>query len=368
MAGEQSYDKARGYQKENQLAAGRQSALQALMSGDTQGAMAQALGAGDTQGATAISNYVNQTATRDYQNRSLAETSRHNQASEKNAADNQDSVKILPLGGGIVDRSGKVLREPGLPGSGANDTSTEIAARQLISGDMSGLKNRGRGAQGAQEINAIRNKAAEILTLEHGMNPADAATHISSKVQQFNASGIGQNAEARTGATREANLNIILKATEAAIPAALEASAAVARTGWVPINQIIQKGQIAASSPELRKFGMANLQLAEHWARAMNPTGVMRESDRDKALEFLNTADSPSTYASLVGQLRTQITRERDAIKSGLSHNPLPPGEIKDPAIQGQSSNFGGNVVGASAAPATVPQATSTGVQWRVVQ
>jgi hypothetical protein len=69
-----------------------------------------------------------------------------------------------------------------------------------------------------------------------------------------------------------------------------------------------------ASNPELRQFGMANLQLAEHWARAMNPTGVMRESDRDMALHFLSLADSKETYKQAVMQLKTQITRERDAI------------------------------------------------------
>jgi hypothetical protein len=143
-------------------------------------------------------------------------------------------------------------------------------------------------------------------------------------MQKFKASGIYQNTESRTGASREANLNIILKAADAAIPAALEASEKVARTGWVPLNQIIQKGQVMASNPELRQFGMANLQLAEHWARAMNPTGVMRESDRDMALHFLSLADSKDTYKQAVMQLKTQITRERDAIRSATPGHETP--------------------------------------------
>ncbi len=204
------------------------------------------------------------------------------------------------------------------PAGGAGELSSDalaIKAHQWNKGDYEGAtKNVGRGAQGDATLKAIANKAAELLVAE-GKSPEEAAAAVSANMQKFKAAGVGQNTEARTSASREANLNLILKATDAAIPAALEQSEKVSRTGWVPINQIIQKGQVIASDPELRKFGMANLQLAEHWARAMNPTGVMRESDRDLALNFLSTADSKDTYKQVVGQLKTQITRERDAIR-----------------------------------------------------
>lgn len=201
-------------------------------------------------------------------------------------------------------------------GTGMSDLAIDIKARQMANGDLSGLTNVGRGAQGGQTLERIANRAAEIRVQENGETPQEAAQNMSKALQEFKAAGIGKNAEARTAATREANLNLILKAADAAIPAALEASEKVDRTGWVPINKIIQKGQVIASTPELKEFGMANLQLAEHWARAMNPTGVMRESDRDKALEFLSTADSKETYKRVVMQLQKQITRERDSIHS----------------------------------------------------
>lgn len=202
--------------------------------------------------------------------------------------------------------------------------SLEILARREIGGDFSGRKNLGRGAQGAADLKAITNKSSEILTNEMGMSPTDAAGHLLKKQQEYNAQGQGLNSEARTTGVREANLNLILKAADAAIPAALEASDKVSRTGWVPLNKIIQGGQVATSDPALKSFGMANLQLAEHWARAMNPTGVMRESDRDKALSFLSTADSKETYKTAVNQLRTQIERERDAVKSSRGMSDLP--------------------------------------------
>ncbi len=234
--------------------------------------------------------------------------------------------RIVAPGEAIVDiGSGKETyrNAPAGGAGGLTPEALEIRARQWNKGDYEGAtKNVGRGAQGSATLEAISNKAAELLT-NSGMTPEDAAAHVSGNMQKFKASGIGQNAEARTSATREANLNLILKATDAAIPAALEQSEKVARTGWVPLNQVIQKGEVIASDPELRKFGMANLQLAEHWARAMNPTGVMRESDRDKALSFLSTADSKDTYKQVVMQLKTQITRERDAIRGTSAKTPV---------------------------------------------
>jgi hypothetical protein len=198
---------------------------------------------------------------------------------------------------------------------GLSPDALAIKAHQWNQGDYEGAtKNVGRGAQGSATLEAIANKAAEMLIAE-GKTPEEAAAATSQSMQKFKAAGIYQNTESRTGASREANLNIILKAADAAIPAALEASDKVSRTGFVPLNKVIQAGKIATSDPDLRAFGMANLQLAEHWARAMNPTGVMRESDRDMALHFLSLADTKDTYKSSVMQLKTQITRERDAIR-----------------------------------------------------
>ncbi len=191
-----------------------------------------------------------------------------------------------------------------------------------LAGDYSWKQNLGRGAQSGANIIAVENAVAQRMRAM-GVKPEDLAR----KIQEFRAQGMGLGAEARTGGNRLANLNIVIEATDAAIPAALEASEAVARTGWVPINKIIQKGQVIASNPELKEFGMANLQLAEHWARAMNPTGVMRESDRDMALSFLSTADSKETYKRAVMQLRKQIEREREGVlkaRSGHKAEPKP--------------------------------------------
>jgi len=194
----------------------------------------------------------------------------------------------------------------------APDAIQAAAENYLQSGKLP--PNMGRGTQGNADRNAILNAVSELADAR-GINQAE----LPQKWQEFRAKGIGKSTAERVKANREENLDIILRATEAAIPAALAASKALPRNDFVPLNKIIQNGQINTSNPKLVEFGMANLQLAEHWARAMNPTGVMRESDREKALSFLSTAYGNDTYAAAVRQLETQIKREKAAVREGKS-------------------------------------------------
>jgi hypothetical protein len=207
-------------------------------------------------------------------------------------------------------------------------------------GQMIGKENQERQARGeapmtAQEEIEFTQKAhpprsaagMSVEAFKREFRDKNGRDPTGTEIQDFNARQAEVSSAARTKGGREANLDIILRVTDSAIPAALDASEKVPRGKWVPINQIVQKGQVNASNTELMQFGMANLQLAEGWARAMNPTGVMRESDRDKALSFLSTATSKETYKALVEQLRTQIQRERAAIESGKTSAISAPGE-----------------------------------------
>ena len=64
----------------------------------------------------------------------------------------------------------------------------------------------------------------------------------------------------------------------AAIPQAIAASDAVPRESWVPVNKAIQAYQAGTSDPKLAAFAVANLQIGELWARAMNPTSTANHS------------------------------------------------------------------------------------------
>jgi hypothetical protein len=247
---------------------------------------------------------------------------------------------IAPLSVGaqstIIDpRTGKVLYQgPGAAAygtAGSGQTLDADAERYRQTGTLP--PNMGRGVQGQQESKAIRALAAQ-KEIEAGGDP----TQWPGRWQDFKAAGVGKSAGERTSAVREKNLENILSAANAAIPAALEASKALPRGIYVPLNKLIQKGEIMSSDPRLVEFGMANLQLAEHWARAMNPTGVMRESDRDKALTFLDTGFSNGTYERAVMQLQKQITRERDAVRGGTTI--LKDGKAPSPSEEGKTTEW----------------------------
>lgn len=203
------------------------------------------------------------------------------------------------------------------PAPGWTPEATAINVRRMYNGDYSPLVNAGRGTQAGRTLEKAWNGLAEYMIREKGFTPDEAAQILSLRKQEYAAQGAGLAAGARTEGTREKNLEIVLKVADAAIPAALEAAREVWRTGFVPLNKMVSAtGTLITSNPAERKFGMANLQLAEHWARAMNPNGVMRESDRDKALEYLsNKGDSYGTYEQAVRQLKTQIDREYEGVR-----------------------------------------------------
>ena len=250
------------------------------------------------------------------QTKYLSEWADQIEAAQKPVTVGQSSTVLDP-------RTGKVLYQgpaAAAYSTGGGETGSTLdadAERYRQTGTLP--PNMGRGIQGQQQATAIRTRA-----VEQEVNAGGDPNQWPQRWQEFKAKGTGLSAEARVGATREANLKIILRAADAAVPAAIEQSEKVWRSEFVPLNKIIQRGQLMTSDPELGAFGMANLQLAEHWARAMNPTGVMRESDRDKALEFLSTATSQATYKRLVQQLQKQIQRELTAVQAGKPSSTVP--------------------------------------------
>ncbi len=175
----------------------------------------------------------------------------------------------------------------------------------------------------AAEIQAFQAKSrpprsAQAMAIAKYMEEHPNAT--AADLQKFQATQAGLNAEERTGATTAANLEIIMRNAHAAIPMAVQASQKVPRGTWVPINKLVQTADSNISDPALKEFKIANLQLAELWARAMNPKGVMRESDRELALQMLSTADSPQTYERVAKQLENFLQRERKAVQEFREH------------------------------------------------
>jgi len=213
-----------------------------------------------------------------------------------------------------------------------SDESISFLADRYLAGDKSAAQGLGLGASGQ----ANRNKFLQAVS-QRAEEKGITGDQLAKIMQDYTADTAAQ----RSLATTEAKLKVILNTTRAAIPAAIEASTKVPRTKFVPVNTLIQKGQVATSDPDLQSFAMANLQLAEGWARAMNPTGVMRESDRDLALNTLSTATSPETYARAVNQLKLQLDRELQSIQSIEGKKaPAPAAQTPTPDSAGEFEGF----------------------------
>jgi hypothetical protein len=126
----------------------------------------------------------------------------------------------------------------------------------------------------------------------------------------------GEKAGQRTLGTRTANIE--MAATEAASLADLakQASAKVDRTHYKAFNDVMQAGQRATSSPELRAFTASNTSLINAYARAINPQGVGTVADKEHAREMLSTAFSKGDYEAAVepahegNRRRAQVARD----------------------------------------------------------
>jgi hypothetical protein len=191
-------------------------------------------------------------------------------------------------------------------GSVMSQDAANMRAEMVLAGDYRASQNLGTGVTGSQN-RALLDEAVARMASERGMTGADIAR-------------MRQTYVADTGAMKslgisEAKVGAIINVMNSSIPSALEESEKLPRGSIVPVNKLIQKGQIATSDPRYYKFAVANLQLAENWAKAMNPIGVMRVDDRDLALKELSTATSPETYKEIVMQLKKQVERERAAMK-----------------------------------------------------
>jgi hypothetical protein len=191
-------------------------------------------------------------------------------------------------------------------GSVMSQDAADMRAEMVLAGDYRASQNLGTGVTGSQN-RALLDEAVALKAAERGMTGADIA--------RMRQTYMAETGAMKSLATSEAKVGAIINVMNAAIPAALEESEKLPRGAIVPVNKLIQQGQIATSDPRYYKFAVANLQLAEQWAKAMNPIGVMRESDRDMALNMLSMATSQETYKQVVQQLQKQVKRERGAMK-----------------------------------------------------
>jgi hypothetical protein len=132
----------------------------------------------------------------------------------------------------------------------------------------------------------------------------------------------------RSVGTRNAQMENISRKLASLVPDAIAASDAVPRGSWVKLNEYIQAVRRGVSNPPIAAFDTQNLALAELWARAMKPTGVLDVDLQRRALENLSTAKSPQAYRTILNQMVREIQREFKATQEQRAGTPMTVPEV----------------------------------------
>lgn len=254
---------------------------------------------------------------------------------------------VLGRGGEIVQNGpdGKPVilhknEDGGGDAASIDDKTAKLLAERVLMGDTKALTGLGRGAQGAANILKIHKLASDIAE-EKGL---DAKGILSNVAQQA-----GLVSSARALGTKETHFGVAEKAMEESLPLAQAASDAVPRSDWIHLNKLVQMGQTEHSNPLLKRFLIATDTAAKDYARTINPTGALRESDIEYARKILSTADGPESYTAALDQLR---------MEAGVMHR----------AISRQKGElYGKKEDHTPDAPATTGK-TKTGVSWGLVK
>jgi len=225
-------------------------------------------------------------------------------------------------------------------GSGLSDaTKKRIAVQFVDAGDTSGMKNVGRGSQGAKDLRGIQNAITDYASSK-GMSP----TEISAKIADFEGLKNGLRTSANISARVE---NAISEAKELA-PLAIAAGREVSRSGVLPFGKLGVMFNTQTNDPALKKFATANNGLVTAYAGAMARGQKPTQASFDHAQHLLSEAQDQASYEAAVNQLYAEMDAAsrapqnvrahlRDQISGNGTHGSAPAGSSSTPPKLGDA-------------------------------
>ena len=212
---------------------------------------------------------------------------------------NNGALEAIP--GGPADPAAvqKLADAKRKTGTAFDDDTIKVMADAIQSGNPNVLTNLGAGAQKAENVAKVWNEIAHRVVANGG-----TGADLNAARANFTA----QMGAAKSQAVRAANVEANIEEARQTFPLALEASKAVPRTQFVPLNRAMQMVQAGTSSPELKKFVTANAGVITAYSQAMARAGVATVDGRHAAQELLSTADSPEAYEAVCSRWKRKCT------------------------------------------------------------
>jgi hypothetical protein len=228
--------------------------------------------------------------------------------------------------------------KPGTGGAAGGDSidftpeALDLRAYQYLSGNPQAFTNLGRGAQGANRIVQITNRAAEILKAQGG-DPKEIGRRLAEyKANSASLSQMTRSYDAITAFEQTAVRNGEIL---------IELADKVDRSGVPVIERWVRAGRQATGDPDVAKFN-AQLQVYRTEAARIltnpNLSGQLTDSARKEIEEFLKPGASAQQIKSVVHLLKRDFDNRRktlegqiDAARERLEKN--------IPAGQGQRGN-----------------------------
>ncbi len=206
---------------------------------------------------------------------------------------------LEPIPGGPADPTTVgSLAEAKMQGGLMNDAAIDLAVDRIKAGDRSALQNLGRGAQSGVNLTRIQNRLAERAAAENWTGADIAAA---------NANFTSQAAAARTAAVRSANVETAIEEARQTFPLAVEASANLPRTSFVPFNKLEQLVRSGTSNPEQIKYDTAIRGAITAYSQAMSRTGVNSVHAQQAAEELINRATGHEGIVAAFDQMEKEM-------------------------------------------------------------
>jgi hypothetical protein len=179
-----------------------------------------------------------------------------------------------------------------------------------------------RGVAGMPLQNAIWNRVRELYAYQHQSDPqyagkpelmnADAAQFVNNAREQH----VAQNRALLQAAAASAKIQVADRMLQNSIPMAKAASDQVSRLPWRPLQEYLQKGELAANFPAMHALAVrANAVQADYKAMQQR-FGTSAISEREQWADTLMTASSKQAFDTDLyniqqeGEANVQATRQ----------------------------------------------------------